>query len=295
MNDYILRATAANGQIRAFFATTRDAVERAREIHQTTPVMTAALGRLLTGSAIMGAMLKNEQDILTLTIKGNGPGAGVLATADSQGRVKGYAFNPHVEILPQAPGKLDVGGAMGAGSLTVVKDLGMKEPYVGQVELATGEIAEDLAVYFAQSEQTPSAVALGVLVDTDWTVLRSGGFILQLLPGAEEAVVDQLERSVAVVKSVTAMLDQGMTPEDMLDFMLAPLGYEITDRLPVQYACNCSRERVEKALISIGKEEVEKILTEDAQMTMNCHFCNTDYAFDEAALKNVLAQMNRTK
>ena len=291
MGDYILRATAANGQIRAFFATTRDTVEYARNIHQTTPVMTAALGRLLTGSAIMGAMLKNEQDLLTLTIKGNGPGAGVLATADSQGRVKGYAFNPHVEILPQSPGKLDVGGALGAGNLMVVKDLGMKEPYVGQVELATGEIAEDLAVYFVQSEQTPSAVALGVLVDVDCSVRHSGGFILQLLPGADEAVIDQLERSVAVVKSVTAMLDQGMTPEDMLDFMLAPLGYEITDRLPVQYHCNCSLERVEKALISIGKDEVQKILNEDAQMNINCHFCNTDYFFDENTLKTILKQM----
>ena len=293
MTDYILRATAANGQIRAFIASTRHTVEEARRIHGTSPVMTAALGRLLTGSAIMGAMLKDEQDILTLTVKGNGPGGGVLATADSAGRVKGYAFRPHVEMLPQAPGKLDVGGAIGAGSLTVVKDLGLKEPYVGQVELVTGEIAEDLAYYFTMSEQTPSAVALGVLVDTDCTVRCAGGFVLQLLPGATDETIGKLEAVVGMVQSVTAMLDQGMSPEDMADFLLGGLGYEVTDRLPVVYACNCSRERVEKALISVGREDVSKILAEDGRMMMNCHFCGADYEFDEAALRRILETMGK--
>ena len=293
MTDYILRATAANGQIRAFIASTRHTVEEARRIHGTSPVMTAALGRLLTGSAIMGAMLKDEQDILTLTVKGNGPGGGVLATADSAGHVKGYAFKPHVEILPQSPGKLDVGGAIGAGSLTVVKDLGLKEPYVGQVELVTGEIAEDLAYYFTMSEQTPSAVALGVLVDTDCTVRCAGGFVLQLLPGATEETIGKLESVVGIVQSVTAMLDQGMSPEDMAEFLLGGIGFEITDRLPVEYACNCSREKVEKALISVGREDVSKILEEDGQMTMNCHFCGTDYEFDSDALRRILETMRK--
>ena len=293
MKDYILRATAANGQIRAFIATTRNTVEKAREIHDTTPVMTAALGRLLTGASIMGAMLKDEQDLLTLTVKGNGPGGGVLATADSMGHVKGYAFHPHVEMLPQSPGKLDVGGAIGAGSLTVVKDLGMKEPYVGQVELVTSEIAEDLAYYFTMSEQTPSAVALGVLVDTDCSVRRAGGFVLQLLPGATDETIDKLEATVGMVQSVTAMLEQGMTPEDMANFLLGAFGYEVTDILPVEYECNCSRARVEKALISVGREDVEKILAEDGHMTMNCHFCGTDYAFDGDALMRILESMQK--
>jgi len=295
MNDYILRATAGNGAMRAFFATTHDTVEAARSIHQTTPVMTAALGRLLTGSAIMGVMMKTEQDLLTLTIKGNGPGLGVLATADYRGRVKGYVYNPDVDIPPKSPGKLDVSGALGAGSLTVVKDLGLKEPYVGQVELVSGEIAEDLAFYFAKSEQTPSVVALGVLVDVDCSVRRSGGFIIQLLPGASDEVVAQLEEAVSKVTSVTALLDTGATPEDMLEQLLSPFGYEITDRIPVTYHCNCSQARVEKALVSIGHADIEKILAEDGHMTMNCHFCDKNYFFDAPALQNLLANMKSTK
>jgi len=228
-------------------------------------------------------------------VKGDGPSGGVLATADSQGRVKGYAYSPEADLPALRPGKLDVGGAIGAGSLTVVKDMGLKEPYVGQIELVSGEIAEDLAMYFVKSEQTPSAVALGVLVDTDRTVRRAGGFILQLLPGATDEVIDRLEATVGLVQSVTGMLEQGMTPEDMADFLLGAFGFEILDRIPVAYSCNCSQERVEKALISIGRKDLAKILEEDGEMTMNCHFCNENYHFDAEALTNILLHMDGTK
>lgn len=213
MTDYIIRATAAEGQIRAFAATTRDLVEYARSAHNTSPVATAALGRLLTAGAMMGIMMKGEKDLLTLKIEGDGPIGGLTVTADSRGNVKGYAFHPEVMLPPNAKGKLDVGGALGIGVLSVIKDIGLKDPYVGQTILVTSEIAEDLTYYFATSEQTPSSVALGVLMERDNTVKQAGGFILQMMPGASEEVISALEKRLGEITSITALLDAGNTPE----------------------------------------------------------------------------------
>lgn len=289
MEDYIVRATAGNSQIRAFAATTRNLVEIARKTHNTSPVATAALGRLLTAGAMMGTMMKGEKDILTLQIKGKGALGGVVVTADSQGNVKGYVHEPMVLLPPNAKGKLDVSGAIGPGYLSVIKDLGLKEPYAGQVALQTGEIAEDLTYYFATSEQVPSAVGLGVLMNKDNTVAQAGGFILQVMPFAEEKTIAALEGALAKVTSVTALLDQGMSPEDMLEQLLEGLDPVITDRIPTQFACNCSKERVEKALASIGKKDLKEIIQDGKPIEMNCHFCNTTYTFSIEDVKRVLA------
>ena len=260
MSDYIVRATAANAQIRAFAATTKEMVETARSTHDTSPVMTAALGRLLTTGAMMGSMLKGEKDILTLQIRGDGPAKGLTVTADSKANVKGYAIEPQVMLPPNALGKLDVGGALGAGFLSVIKDMGLKEPYVGQTELQTGEIAEDLTYYFATSEQVPSAVGLGVLMERDNTVKQAGGFIIQLMPFAEEEVIEKLEKKLAEVTSVTKLLDDGNTPEQILEILLGDLGVENTETMPTKYYCNCDKERVEKAIVSIGKKEINEMI-----------------------------------
>jgi len=252
MEDYIIRASAANSQIRAFAATTREMVEFARETHGTSPVATAALGRLLTAGAMMGIMMKGEKDILTLQIKGNGPMGGLTVTANSKGFVKGYVHHPEVMLPPSKLGKLDVGGALGAGTLIVIKDLGLKEPYVGQTELVSGEIAEDLTYYFASSEQVPSAVALGVLMNKNNTVKRAGGFIIQLLPFADEEVISKLEAKIGEINGITSLLDQDMTPEMILEYVLGDFGLEILDKSPTSFECDCSKERVEKAIISIG-------------------------------------------
>ena len=260
MTDYIIRATAAEGQIRAFAATTRDLVEYARSAHNTSPVATAALGRLLTAGAMMGIMMKGEKDLLTLKIEGDGPIGGLTVTADSRGNVKGYAFHPEVMLPPNAKGKLDVGGALGIGVLSVIKDIGLKDPYVGQTILVTSEIAEDLTYYFATSEQTPSSVALGVLMERDNTVEQAGGFILQMMPGASEEVISALEKRLGEITSITALLDAGNTPEMILEHILGDFGLEILDKLPTAFSCNCSEERIEKALISVGKQELQNSL-----------------------------------
>ena len=252
-NDYIVRATAANGQIRAFAATTRGVVETAREAHNTSPVVTAGLGRLLTAGAIMGTMMKGEKDLLTLQVRGSGPMKGLTVTADSNARVKGYALVPDVVIPANSNHKLDVGGAIGIGVLSVIKDLGLKDPYVGQVELKTGEIAEDLTYYFATSEQVPSAVGLGVLMERDNTVKQSGGFIIQLMPFADDAIIAKLEAILSDMPSVTTLLDEGKTPEQILEYILGDLDLEILDTIKTEFVCNCDKARVEKALISIGK------------------------------------------
>ena len=253
MSDYIIRATAAGGQVRAFAATTRDTVEAARAAHNLSPVAAAALGRLLTGGAMMGVMMKEEEDLLTIKIEGDGPIGGLTVTADSRGNVKGYVFHPEVMLPPNDKGKLDVGGALGVGVLTVIKDMGMKEPYVGQTILVTGEIGDDLTYYFATSEQTPSSVALGVLMNRENTVRQAGGFILQMMPGASEDVIAGLERRLAQIHSVTKLLDEGRTPESILEYVLGEYGLEILDRTDMRFYCNCSKERIEKALISVGK------------------------------------------
>lgn len=288
MDDYILRATAADGLIRAFAATTKNTVQTARTLHNTTPVASAALGRLLTAGAMMGTMLKGEKDLVTLQIKGDGPIEGLLVTADSKGRVKGYPFNPNVDIPPKSPVKLDVGGAVGKGYLTVIKDLGLKEPYVGKTELVSGEIAEDLTYYYAKSEQIPTAIALGVLVDTDTSIKAAGGFIIQLMPGATLEVATMLEERITHLKYITELLDRGETPETILDAVLGDMNLEIIDKMPTEFYCDCSRERVEKALISIGEKDLRTILEEDKKAEISCHFCNKVYNFDEADLKKLL-------
>ena len=287
MKDYIVRATAANAQIRAFACTTKNTVETARAAHNTSPVMTAALGRLLSAGAMMGAMLKGEKDILTLQIKGDGPANGITVTADSAGNVKGYANVPDVMLPPNSVGKLDVAGALGQGMLSVIKDLGLKEPYVGQTVLQTSEIAEDLTYYFATSEQVPSSVGLGVLMEKDNTVKQAGGFIIQLMPFAEDAVIDKLEENLSKVSSVTSMLDAGNTPEQMLEILLEGLEVEFNDTMPVAFSCNCDKKRVEKALISVGKAELKSMIEDGEEIEVNCHFCNTNYKFSVDELKDL--------
>lgn len=288
MTDYMIRATAARGQIRAFAATTREMVDTARRAHNTSPVATAALGRLLTAGAMMGAMMKGEEDILTIKIEGNGPIEGLTVTADAKGNVKGYAFNPSVMLPPNKQGKLDVGGALGLGVLSVIKDIGLKEPYVGQTILVTGEIAEDLTYYFATSEQTPSSVALGVLMNRDNTVCQAGGFILQMMPGADDAVIDRLEQKLKEITSITALLDEGNTPEMILEHVLGEFGLEMNEKLPARFFCNCTKERVEKALISVGKKEIQEMIDDGKPIEVNCHFCNKNYTFAVEELREIL-------
>ena len=287
MKDYIVRASAAHTQIRAFAAVTTEMVEEARQRHGTSPVATAALGRLLTGGVIMGSMMKNPEDILTVQIKCSGPIGGLTVTADSQGGVKGYAYNPDV-MLPPKNGKLDVGGALGQGVLTVIRDMGMKEPYSGQTILQTGEIAEDLTFYFATSEQIPSSVGLGVLMEGDNTVRCAGGFIVQVMPFVEDKVLDKLEENIGKIRPVTAMLDNGHTPEEMLREVLEGLDVEITDTLPARFTCNCSKQRIEKAIISIGKKEIQSLIDEGKDIEVKCHFCNTAYSYSVDELKELL-------
>ena len=288
MSDYIVRATAADNQIRAFAATTREMVEFARNAHNTSPVATAALGRLLTGGAMMGVMMKGEKDILTLQIHAGGPLQGITVTADSRGRVKGYVGNPNVCIPANSKGKLDVAGAVGVGFMNVIKDMGLKEPYLGQVALQTSEIAEDLTYYFATSEQVPSAVGLGVLMNKDNTVRQAGGFIVQLMPFADEAVISKLEENVGKINSVTNLLEEGHTAESLLEAVLEGFDIEINDRVPTEFYCNCSKERVEKALVSIGRKDLNELIQEGKEVEMNCHFCNTNYTFSVEELKEIL-------
>ena len=288
MGDYIVRATAADNQIRAFAATTKELVEKARAAHDTSPVATAALGRLLTGGVMMGAMMKVEKDLLTLQVKGDGPIGGITVTADSQGHVKGYVENPDVLLPANALGKLDVGGAVGNGMLRVIKDMGLKEPYVGQVALETGELGDDLTYYFATSEQVPSSVGLGVLMEKDNTVKQAGGFIIQLMPFTDEKVIEALEKKISEVQSVTSMLNLGMTPEDILNELLGEFHPEISEKIPAEFHCDCSKKRVEKVLISLGKKELTSIINDGKPVELKCHFCNSGYTFTTEELKEIL-------
>ena len=291
--DHILRVTAANGMIRAFFATTKNTVNTAVDTHQTSAVMSAALGRLLTAGSIMGTMLKNDRDLITLMIKGDGPGVGVLVTADNKGHVKGYADNPYADLANKENGKLDVGGALGNGTLTVIKDMGKGDPHNGTVELQTGEVADDITYYFAQSEQTPSVVSLGVLVDTDYTIKQAGGFIIQLMPGATDDVIDYLEQKIDGIDSITNLYEQGYTPESLAEFLFADIGYEKLERIPVSFVCDCTRERVEKALLSVGEKELTEIRDEDKTTTLSCQFCNKQYKFDEDDLDELIEKSKK--
>ena len=284
----MVRATAANAQIRAFACTTKETVETARAAHNTSPVVTAALGRLLSAGAMMGSMLKGEDELITLQIKGDGPVGGLTVTADGNGHVKGYANVPDVILPANAQGKLDVGGAVGNGVLSVIRDMGLKDPYVGQTELQTGEIAEDLTYYFAVSEQVPSVVGLGVLMNRDNTVRQAGGFIVQLMPFAEEEVISRLEQNVQKINSVTSLLEEGHTPESLLEKVLEGFDMQINEKTDTRFHCNCTRERVEKALISIGRKELNEMIQEGKPIEMNCHFCNTNYTFTVEEMKEIL-------
>ena len=287
MKDYIVRATAANASIRAFAITSRDLVETARTDHNTSPVMTAALGRLLSGGAMMGAMLKGDKDLLTLQIQCSGPAQGLTVTADSKGNVKGYAVNPVVNLPPNAQGKLDVGGALDLGILSVIKDMGLKEPYVGQCQLQTGEIAEDLTYYFATSEQIPSAVGLGVLMNKDNTVKQAGGVIIQLMPFTSDEIIEKLEKRISEIDSVTMMLERGLSPEGILEEILGEFGVEVTDTLPTAFVCDCSKEKVSRALATISKKDMDSIINDGESIEVKCQFCNKAYTFDIDELKEI--------
>lgn len=288
MSDYIIRATAADGQIRAFASTTKDLCETARQIHGTSPVGTAALGRLLTAAGMMGSMMKNEDDLLSIILNADGPMGKTGVTANVRADVKGYISNPDFQNPLNYFGKLDVGGAVGNGTLKVIKDMGLKEPYIGQTALITGEIAEDLTYYFATSEQVPTSVALGVLIDTDNAVKQAGGFIIQLMPFAEEAVIDSLENKIKEITSVTSLLDQGLSPEQILQKILGDFKPEFNEAISTRYQCSCSREKVSKVLISVGKKELESMIADGEPIEVKCHFCNTNHIFSIEELKKLL-------
>lgn len=288
MKDYIIRATAGEGSVRVFVATTKEMANKAFQIHKTSPVATAALGRMITAASMMGCMLKNKTDIITITMKGDGPLGGVVATTDSKSRVKGYVNNPIVDIPLKENGKLDVGGAIGYGSLTITKDLGLKEPVSGQIPLVSGEIADDLTYYFAKSEQVPSSVALGVLVDRDYTVRQAGGFIIQMMPDAKEEMISYLEQRLITLPSMTSMLEEGNAPEDILKILFTEHEFKIYDKIPTEYYCNCSKEKTQKALMGVGLKELKSILEEDKGANVHCHFCNTDYNFNEDEIKELI-------
>ena len=291
MTDYIVRATAADGQIRAFAAYTKDVVEEARRRHNTSPTATVALGQLLTAGTMMGAMMKNDTDILTLQIRCDGPLGGLTVTADNQGNVKGYAVHPDVDV-PVKNGQINVADALDLGVLNVIKDMGLKEPYVGQTILETSEIAKDLTYYYMNSEQVPSSVGLGVLMNKDNTVQCAGGFIIQLMPFAEDATIDKLEENLKNVTSVTELLDHGCTPEGLLEALLGNLGIEVLDTLPTQFHCNCSKERVEKAVASVGREDLQAMIDDGEDIEVKCDFCNSTYKYTVDELKEILKESN---
>ena len=291
MSGYIIKATAGKGSVRAFACISTKTCEEARKAHNTSPVVSAALGRMLSAGLMMGSMMKNDKDLTTLKIEGSGPMKGVLVTADNKGGVKGYPFNPLVIIPPNSKGKLDVAEAIGVGILTVISDIGLKEPYVGQVELISGEIAEDIAYYYASSEQVPSVVALGVLMDKDNTVKAAGGFIIQLMPGADEEIIEKIEEKIGSIAPVTTLISEGKSPEDILKLILGDLNLEINEKIDAGFRCNCSRERIEKALISIGRKELESMAKETQPIEVGCHFCNKKYNFNANDIERILEEV----
>lgn len=286
--DYMVRATAGNAQIRAFAATTKDLADYGRRAHGLSPIATAALGRLMTGTVMMGQMMDNDSDMITVKMDGDGPLKGVLATADNKGNVKGYVNNPYVIMEPNAAGHLNVGGGIGEGTLTVIRDMGLKEPYVGQVPLYSGEVAEDLTYYFTKSEQTPSSVGLGVLVEREnLSVIAAGGFIVQLMPFADEQTITHLEFNLGKFSSVTDILKAGKTPEDMLKIVLEGFDIEFTDTVDLNFYCNCDKDRVERALMLIGKKDLQEMIDDGKEIEVKCHFCNKPYVFSVDELKAI--------
>ena len=293
--DYMIHAVAADAQIRAFAITSRDLTETARKAHNTSPIATAALGRAMSGALMMAEMLKGPRDLLTIQIDGDGPMQGLVVTADNQGRVKGYVKKTDVILPPNEQGHLNVGGAIGRGTLTVIRDMNLKDPYIGQIPLVTGEIAEDLTAYYAQSEQIPSSVGLGVLMNKDNTVKRAGGFVVQLMPFADEGVIGKLENNIRRIKSVTHILDEDSRPEHLLDTVLEGFDIQITSREDVSFYCNCSRERFERGLILLGREELENIIADGKEIELACQFCNRRYTYTPDEVKKLLPRTAASK
>lgn len=290
--DKMIRATAQNGDVRIIAAITTETVQEGAKLHNCTPTAAAALGRMLTAGTLMGALLKNESDSLTLQIAGGGEAKGVMVTAHSDGSVKGYIGNPEVDLPLNHLGKLDVGGAIGKeGNLKIIRDMGLKEPYVGQVPIYTGEIGDDIAYYFTVSEQTPSAVALGVLVDTDLTIKAAGGFIIQMMPGASEYIADIITYRLQEIPSVTSMITKGMSIEEILQYIFEDMGLKIHEDLKPEYRCDCSRDRVERALISIGQKDLTELYEEGKSEEILCHFCNKAYVFTNEDIGKLLKEI----
>ena len=292
MKDYIVRAISKDGFVKAMAIRSTGIVERARQIHGTTPTATAALGRVLTATSMMGNLQKVENGAMTMQIKGGGPLGTLLATSDAMGNVRGYVHNPAITLLEKYAGKLDVGAAVGTdGMLTVIRDLQMKEPYIGSVALVSGEIADDVTAYFAQSEQTPTACALGVLVEKDYTVKVAGGYLIQLLPGAPDDVICKVEAGIACAGAVTPMLESGMTPEEILAKVLCEFELEVFEQEPVEYRCYCDRDRVTATLITIGKKDLQEIVDEGKPITIECQFCDTKYTFTPDEIAELLKKI----
>lgn len=290
MEDYIIRATAAEGTVRAFVAVTTHMVKEALQIHGLSPIASAALGRTMTAAAMMARTLKGDKDTLTIQIKGDGPLGGLVVVTDSSSNVRGYVYNPEVDLPLNKAGKLNVSGALGHGYLNVIKDLRLKEPYVGYVDLVSGEIAEDLVYYFAYSEQVPSVVSLGVLVNADESIANAGGFIIQLLPDADEEISAFLENKIREIPSVTKLLSEGKSPEEILELVLGEKNLKISSKDPCRFLCNCSRERMERNLISLGKKDILDIIEEQGEAELQCHFCNTKYQFSKEELMNLITE-----
>ncbi|MEG0774957.1 Hsp33 family molecular chaperone HslO [Clostridium sp.] len=292
MMDKLIRATAQNGDVRIIGAITTDLVQEASKIHNCTPTAAATLGRMLTAGSLMGALLKNTSDSLTIQISGKGEANGVIVTAHSDSSVKGYIGNPEVDLPLNSIGKLDVGGAIGKdGFLKVIRDMGLKEPYIGQVPIQTGEIGDDLAFYFTVSEQTPSAVALGVLVDTDHSIKAAGGFIIQMMPGVSEFITDIVSFRLQEIPSVTSMISEGMDIESILKYIFEDMGLKIHEEIKPEYKCDCSRERVERALISIGRKDLQELYEDGKSEEILCHFCNEAYVFTNEDIKELLQSL----
>ncbi len=289
MKDYLIKGIDELGRIRAYVASSTNLVENARLTHNTSPTASAALGRTLTAGVMMGAMMKNEKDVLTLKIAGGGPAGNIYVVSKNNGIIKGYIDNPMADVPSREDGKLDVGALVGKnGSITTIMDLGLKEPYVGQSNIVSGEIAEDIASLYALSEQQPSAVSLGVLVDKDISIKAAGGYIIQLLPGVSDEDIDKLEAKLASIEPVSAMIDKGMTPEEIMDSILGDFNMEVLEKMDIEFKCDCSRDRIEQVIISLGKQEIVDIIEEDGQAEIVCHFCNTKHQFNNEELKNIL-------
>ncbi|WP_333638302.1 Hsp33 family molecular chaperone HslO [Tissierella praeacuta] len=289
MKDYLIRGIDKTGNIRIFVATTTSMVEKARNTHNTSPTATAALGRALTAAAMMGVMMKNEDDRLTLKISGDGPIGTIMMVANNKGVVKGYVDYPYADVPSREDGKLDVGRLVGSnGTITTIMDLGLKDPYVGQANLVTGEIAEDLAMYYVLSEQQPSAIGLGVLVDKDISVKASGGYIIQLLPDVSDEDINKIEEAISKTPSISSLIDRGLSPEDIMEELLKEFEMEILDKVDISYSCDCSRERIENVLLSVGKEEIKAMIEEDGKAELVCHFCNTKYYFSKEELEKLV-------